>query len=271
MEFTAAAAGGARRWFEATGRPLAGEAAGVLVIRDVSDRALRHLQEEFLSWAGHELRTPLTTLQGNLELAQRRLGTDADERARRHLALAGEETRRLGALVAELVDATRLHSGRLDLRLVPLELASLVARTVALAEVLTQGQSLVLAATDDPAVVVGDAGRLEQVLLNLLTNAIAYAPGTERIDIALRRDGATAELAVRDQGPGIPADALEWIFERFARVDPLEHPGGAGLGQGLYIAREIVEAHGGTITAASVPGEGATFTVRLPVLDRAAE
>ena len=265
LEFTADAADGTRRWFEATGRPVAGHEAGVLVIRDITDRAVRRLQEEFLTWAGHELRTPLTTLQGNLQLAERWLGVDADARLRRHLGLAIEEARRQGTLVAELVDATRLHSGRLALATEPLDLAPLVAHTLELAEVLAEGQALVLDAEGGPLTVAGDAGRLKQVVLNLLTNAITHAAGTERIDVRLRRDGDVAELAVRDAGPGIPVEALETVFDRFAQVDPQQRPGSAGLGLGLYIAREIVEAHGGTITAHSASGEGATFTVRLPI------
>jgi two-component system CheB/CheR fusion protein len=270
LEFTVSAADGSRRWFEATGRPLAGEAAGVagvLVIRDITDRTVRRLQEEFLTWAGHELRTPLTNLQGYLQLAERRLGADADERLQRYLSLAVAETRRQAALVTELIDATRLHNGQLQLERTPVDLVSLVGHTVELAEVLAQGQTLVFESGDDPIIVAGDAGRLEQVVMNLLTNAITYAPGTERIAVRLRRDGDMAELVVRDTGPGIPVDALEMIFERFTQVNAAERPGRAGLGLGLYIAREIVEAHGGAITASSAPGEGATFTVRLPLTE----
>jgi PAS domain S-box-containing protein len=269
QEFTAGEADGGRRWFEATGRPLKGEAAGVagvLVIRDITDRTLRLLQEEFLTWAGHELRTPLTTLQGYLQLAERRLDAHSDERLRRYLGLALDETRRQGTLVAELVDASRLQSGRLDLQIAPVDLAALVAHTVELAQVLTQNQTLALDIEDEPVMVAGDAGRLEQVLFNLLTNGITHAAETERIDIRLRRDGDAAELAVQDQGPGIPAEALETIFTRFAQVDPMQRPGRAGLGLGLFITREIVTAHGGTIAAHSAAGDGATFTVRLPLL-----
>ena len=266
LEFTVTAADGTRHWFEATGRPLAGEAAGVLVIRDITDRTMRHLQEEFLTWASHELRTPLAALQGYLQLAERRLDAGADERLRRYLDLAIAETRRQASLVAELLDATRLHSGRLELEVAPLDLTALAMHTVELAEVLAQGQTLVVETESDALMVTGDASRLEQVVMNLLTNAITHAPGAGRIDIHLRHDGDMAELVVRDTGPGIPVDALETIFERFAQVEPLQRPGRAGLGLGLYIAREIVEAHGGAITAHSAPGEGATFTVRLPLL-----
>ncbi len=266
LDFTAQAADGNRRWFEAVGRPLPGELAGVLVIREITDRNVRRLQEEFLAWAAHELRTPLAALQGYLQLAQRRVDTDADERLLRYLTLAVEQARRQATLVAELVDATRLHSGRLVLSLAPLDLVPLTTRVVEVAQVLAQGQAITLETGSDPVMIEGDAGRLEQVLLNLLTNAIAYASGTDRIDVRLRRQGGEAELTVQDYGSGIPPNALDAIFARFGRVDPIERPDGSGLGLGLFIAREIVTGHRGTIAAHSAPDQGATFTVRLPLL-----
>lgn len=272
MEFTVGAIDSARRWFEATGRPLtdtAAGAAGVLVIRDITDRTMRRLQEEFLSWAGHELRTPLTTLHGNLQLAERRLAAGDDVRFRRHLALANQEARRLGNLVAELVDATRLQSGKLDLILASVDLVTSAERTVEVAQALTQGQTLIVDSGEPSLLIMGDGDRLEQVLFNLLTNAITHATGTEQITVRLQRDGAMAQIDVTDQGPGIPPEALGAIFDRFVQVEPAQHPGGAGLGLGLFIAREIVHAHGGTIAAHSDPGKGATFTVRLPLIEAA--
>jgi two-component system CheB/CheR fusion protein len=266
LEFTVAAADGARRWFEATGGPLMGEAGGVVVLRDITDRTLRRLQDEFLSWAAHELRTPLTAVQGYLQLATRRLGPEADARLGRYLELASAETRRQASLAAELLDASRLRAGKFSVERVPVDLVSVVRQAVELAEVLASGQSLVLTVDDDPLRVAGDAERLSQVVLNLLTNALTHATGTEQIAIDLRRDGDHAELVVRDHGSGIPADALETIFERFAQARPAGQPGRAGLGLGLYIARAIVAAHDGVIRAVSPPGAGATFTVRLPLL-----
>jgi two-component system CheB/CheR fusion protein len=266
LEFILIAADGARRWFEATGRPLGAEDAGVLVIRDITDRTLRRLQEEFLTWAGHELRTPLTALQGYLQLAERRIPPHADERLQRYLTFAIEEARRQSVLVTELIDAARLHSGKLDLQREPLDLGALLVHTVELAQVLTQGQTIAVEGTEEPIVIEGDANRLEQVLLNLLTNAITHAPDSEQISVRLHREVEVAILDVQDAGPGIPVEELETIFERFAQLNPTQRAGRSGLGLGLYIAREIVEAHGGIITAHSVPGEGATFTVQLPIL-----
>ena len=150
--------------------------------------------------------------------------------------MAIREAHRQAASVTELMDATRLQTGKLELDLAPLDLGPLVARTVEVVQVLAQGQT------------------------------ITHAPGTERIDVSLHSDDRTAAVIVRDVGLGIPVEALKTIFGRFVQVNPHERPGRAGLGLGLYIAREIIEAHGGTITADSAPGEGAAFTVRLPLL-----
>jgi signal transduction histidine kinase len=121
-----------------------------------------------------------------------------------------------------------------------------------------------LEAADSPLLVNGDAGRLEQVLLNLLTNAITHARGTDRIDVRLRRAGDEAEIAVQDYGPGIPQADLPNIFSRFYQVAHAEARAQRGLGLGLFIVHELVTAHGGTVAVASAEGQGTTFTIRLP-------
>ena len=271
IEFTAVAKTPetGRRWFEATGRPLAGDdlGAGVVVIRDISDRSVRRLQEEFLSWAGHELRTPLTALQGFLQMADRRIGPDGDPRLRSYLSSAIEQVRREGVLIKELLDATRLESGRLSLTMKPLDLNDLAAEACAVAEALAKGQRINLIRCDAPVMISGDAGRLQQAVLNLLTNAIDYAPDTDRIDIVVARDGQDATLAVRDFGRGIASAKTGVIFDRFTRGESAEQIRGDGLGLGLYITREIVRAHEGDITVESSLGIGTTFTIHLPVAE----
>ncbi len=267
MTFTVGDAEGSRRWYEATGQPLEHDGAaqgGVVTIRDISDRNLRRLQDQWLGIASHELRTRLTALQGMLQMAERRQG-DA-ERVRRYVGQAREQARRLGGLVEELVDAVRLQDGRLRLTRRPLELGATVGGAVETARMLTQGQAIELAEAGEPLWVHADAGRLEQVLLNLLTNAIAYAPGTERIDVRLRREDGSATIEVQDYGQGIPPTEIERIFTRYYQADRPGDGASAGLGLGLFIAQEIVAAHGGTIEARSTEGEGTTFAIRLPLL-----
>lgn len=268
MPFTRLDADGVRHWYESAGQPAQGsdgESWGVLVIRDITDRSLRRQHEQFLAVAAHELRTPLAVLSGRLQLLLRRLsGSEIDDRLKEHATLALEQARRLEVDVNELLDAARMQFGQLVLEREPLDLASVVHESVSMAQPLAAGQELHAEITDAPLLVEGDRRRLQRVLLNLITNAITYAPETERIVVRLGRAGNEALIDVRDTGPGIPEDALERIFSRFARgVAGRSEKGGLGLG--LFIAREIVTAHGGAIEAASTPGEGTTMRVRLPL------
>jgi two-component system CheB/CheR fusion protein len=268
MQFTVTAPDGTRRWFEANGQPLssATERSGVLVIRDITERSLRRMQDEFLAIASHELRTPLTGLGGYLQMLIRLYGNDAaQERPRRYATLEFDQAQRLMALITELLDVARLQSGRMTLADAPVDLAALVPRAAETARLLAAPQAIAVDAEPGPITVRGDARRLEQVLLNFLTNAIAYAPDTERIDVRLRRAGTQAEIAVQDYGRGIAATEIPHIFSRFYRIERGVNPSSGGLGLGLYIAHQIVLAHGGTIDVQSTVGEGTTFTVRLPL------
>lgn len=241
----------------------------VLVIRDITERSLHQLQDAFLALASHELRTPLTPLQSYLELIARTLGrkdpADPDiARTLRYAGIAGGQVRRLGRLVDDLLDVARLQTGKLTLRRAPVRVDELAGRAIEIAQTLAAGQAIALDASGLPLTVDADAERLEQVLLNLLTNAITHAPGTERIDVCVRREGGEAIIEVRDNGPGIAAAELPHVFSRFYQTRQ-RREGGGGLGLGLFIAREIVVAHGGAIAVDSIKGQGATFTVRLPL------
>jgi len=273
LEFTLPAAGGTRRWYEANGQPLPdhGAAHAIVVIRDITLSAQhRHLQDEFLSLASHELRTPLTSVQGYLDLLPTRVQrTSDDERIRRYATQAQGQTRRLVALVRDLKGVARLQSGKLTLTLAPLDLAALTAGVVETARDLPPGHTIHLDAPTEPVRVRGDAGRLEQVLFNLLTNAIAYAPSATPIDVRLRRIGTEIALDVQDYGWGIAADQLPHLFSRFYQVARPDRPSQAGLGLGLFICQELAAAHGGRIVVASTEGEGTTFTVWLPLLETA--
>lgn len=268
MEFTITAPDGNRRWFEATGRPIAHDHqhTGVLVIRDITDRSLRRMQDEFMAIASHELRTPLTGLSGYLQMLVRLYTTEgADERPRRYATHALEQSQRLLAFINEILDVARLQSGRLTLTRAPLDLASVVRNATETAQMLTERQTITTEISDEPVTVEGDDRRLEQVILNLLTNAINHAAESSRIDVRLRRVDGQVELDVQDYGPGIAPADLANIFSRFFHVEHAERSRSGGLGLGLYIAREIVVAHGGTIDVRSTVGEGTTFTVRLPL------
>ena len=268
-EFTMTQPDGTRRWFEVAGQPLVtdtGNLHGVIVIRDTTDRSLRHLQDEFLILASHELRTPLTSLSGSLQLLRRSLRTsDDDPRVNRYLDIAADQIQQLTMLTNDLVDVVRLQTGRLGMTTGPVNLNALATVAVEAAGTLTSTQTITIDAPDEPVVATCDAGRIEQVLMNLLMNAITHAPSSNYIQVRLRRLDDHAELQVRDDGQGIDADDRERIFTRFSHVDSARRSAQPGLGIGLFIAKEIVQAHGGSIDVESAEGEGAAFTVRLPL------
>jgi PAS domain S-box-containing protein len=218
------------------------------------------VRDDFLSIASHELRTPLTALQLQIETLRDAVGGLDAATITRRLVKAERQIGRLGKLIANLLDVSRIVSGRLVLDLEEVDAAEAV-REVAdrfAEEAQRAGCQLELATT--PAVGRWDRVRLEQVVTNLLSNAIKYAPGRPiRIEVA---GGSPTRVVVEDHGIGIAPDDLARIFERFERAVPTRHYG--GLGMGLFIAHQIVEAHGGSIQVTSHPGEGARFTVELP-------
>ncbi len=258
-----------RREYEAKGQPIPDGATGaaresVVVIRDTTERSLRRLQDEFLAMASHELRTPLTPIQGYLELLDKRLAPGGGPAAR-YTSQALAQVQRLRTLVNDLLDVGRLESGKLRLQLVRLDLVPLVARAVEAARLDAHEQELALQPDPAPLWIQGDATRLEQIIANLLTNAVTYAPNTARVDVRLRRLDGEALLDVQDYGPGIAAADIPRLFSRFSQVARDDHDTSTGLGLGLFIAQELVTAHGGAIDVVSTEGQGTTFTVRLPL------
>ncbi|MCY1018980.1 CHASE domain-containing protein [Pyxidicoccus sp. MSG2] len=245
----------------------AAEAASTEQQRLASEaRTAVRVRDEFLGVAAHELRTPLTSLKLQLQLLYRQLrqpGPLDVERVARGVESCERQTTRLSQLVDSLLDVSRLMHGRMELRLEPLELGDVVRELVRRFE--TDAQSVgVLLTVDAPEPVRGrwDRLRLEQVLTNLVSNALKYGQGTP-VDVRVRGDGSAAFLEVRDRGIGIAREDAERIFDRFERAVSSRHYGGLGLG--LFITRQLVEALGGSIAVESLPGQGSTFTVRLPV------
>ena len=266
MEFAVAQPGGARRWFEAVAEPLtAGDRSwgGVLTIRDLSERTMRLSLERLMASAGHELKTPVAALHGYLQLVERNLGPEDSAQARTYATRALGQTRQIAELIERLFDVSRIQAGRLELITTQIDLVAVVRHAVEVGEALPKAPPIHFPPPPRPILIEGDAGRLEQVVVNLLSNAVEHAKASPTIDVALRRSGSVAVLEVRDHGPGIAGKDLPLLFQPYARLG--RKPSG-GLGLGLYLAREIVIAHGGTIEAASAPGEGMAITVRLPLV-----
>jgi two-component system, chemotaxis family, CheB/CheR fusion protein len=260
------------RWFEANGHPLLVEGVaqgGVLLIRDITERTQRRLQNEFLAQAAHELRTPLTSAQAALQLLIQSRERASLETRERHLAIAFAQVKRLGALVNDLVDVARLQNGKVNLQFATVNLVDVVRKATDTLQ-LSVTQRIEVQSDDGSLLVNGDALRLEQVMGNLLTNAAKYAPHTEHIEVRMRRSGTFAEIAVHDEGPGISKQAASQLFSPFYQATRRDGATHNGLGLGLYITRELVIAHGGDVLLNTAPGKGATFTVRLPLVTEAA-
>jgi PAS domain S-box-containing protein/excisionase family DNA binding protein len=223
------------------------------------------VRDQFLSIASHELRTPLTTLRGQVEISRRRLvrGELSAERLERALDLMNGQIDRLGRLVGEMLDVSRLASGQFSVSIQPFSLLELIQRVIEGEQALEPERLLALDAPDGDVRLHADPLRLEQVFVNLIGNARKYSAPQRPIALTLRRESGGVAVVVRDTGPGIAPEDQAHLFEPFWRAASVE---GAvsGMGLGLYISREIARAHGGTLTATSTLGEGSTFTLALP-------
>jgi signal transduction histidine kinase len=228
----------------------------------------------FLAAASHELRTPVTNIRATLEALLADSGAALREvRRARFLRGALGEADRLADLVRQLTESLEAQRDVEEppRAFEPVGVAALVDRTVAAAGPrLIEKQLRVSAAVERDLVVPGDPGRLQQVLANLLENAIRFSPRGGEIALTAARDGGRARITVRDHGPGIAPAARERIFDRFVTIDPSRSRRNGGSGLGLYVARTIVEAHGGSIAAGAAPGGGALLTVLLPCASRIA-
>jgi signal transduction histidine kinase len=251
-----------------------------------SELALRETQAQmdtFLGMAGHELKNPLTSLKLALQLIERRIIRMAqDESDRSHplaplldqVELAGLQTSRLERLVNELLDASRVRAGMLEFHLEPTDLAVIVGEAVDEQRQAHPEHTLTVQLAPLRAVpVVADADRIGQVVTNYLTNALKYSPANRPVAVGLDVEEGQARVWVRDQGPGLPPEEQERIWERFHRVKGIEVQSGTGvgLGLGLHICRTIIERHQGQVGVESAPGQGSTFWFTLKLAGESEE
>jgi two-component system OmpR family sensor kinase len=225
--------------------------------REASEERLR----QFLADASHELRTPLASIRGYAELF--RMGATVDEAGTEtSMRRIEEESRRMGVLVEDLLTLARLDETP-ELKREAVDLAKLASNAVTDARATAPRRSIALDAPDS-AVVWGDAHQLHQVLANLMRNALVHTPVTAAVEVSVHEDADTVVLSVRDHGPGLPAGSARTLFDRFWRAEGGRERGKAGAGLGLSIARGLVDAHRGEISAENAPGGGAVFLVRIP-------
>ena len=240
-------------------RALSAEAAG---LRSREDAA--RLKEEFLSAAAHDLRTPLTVVLGQAELLERRVARDPSAPVdAAGISRIAREARRLRDLVSQLLDVQRLEQGAAVMDRHDADLREVV--TAVQHRFRDHGLDLRVVLPHGAVVATVDQMRIEQVLDNLVENALKYTSNGRLPEVHLETDEEGARISVVDQGVGIPADERERVFERFYRASNVQAITDTGMGLGLYICRRIIEAHGGRIVANETPGGGSTFVITVPL------
>jgi PAS domain S-box-containing protein len=232
-------------------------------------QAAIRIRDQFLSIASHELKTPLTSLFGHAQLLEHRTARleVLPERERRSVRVIVDQASRLNTMIADLLDISRIELGQLRIEQEPVDLAGLTRQVVE--EVIPSLERHTISASIEaaPLVVRGDALRLEQVVQNLISNAIKYSPQGRQVTVQVARRGPQACVAVSDEGIGIPKSELPRLFNRFYRASNVETQRINGMGIGLYVVKEVVTLHRGTVTVESVEGQGSTFTVCLPLME----
>lgn len=258
---------------ETDGAKTDGAAPAVLVVlQDVTAlKEAERLKDEFIGIAAHELRNPMAAIKGfaDMLMRQTRRGKGADLEAWQLEALTSidEATTRLVELTEDLLDVTRLQAGRLDLHTAPGDVAALARRVAARLRVISACHRILVETEPEHVIADVDLRRTEQVLANLINNAIKYSPDGGDVTIAVRErpEAREAEITVSDPGIGIPTEQQALIFGRFARAENARELGIGGTGLGLYLCRELVERQGGRIWFESAEGRGSVFHVTLPL------
>jgi len=219
--------------------------------------------KQFTGSIAHELRTPLTALRGEAEIAL--LHGESPEDFRRVLSSQLEEFQKLTRLIDQLLTLARAEAGEFHLERVPVSMDPLLKYIIETLTLLADEKGVTLLLESEPDIVVwGDKEWLERALLNLLDNAIKYTPAGGRVTVHTSTEQSGTRIEIVDTGTGIPPDALPHIFERFYRADPARDKSIEGVGLGLSLVKWIIQEHGGSIEAASIPGDGARFTILLP-------
>lgn len=238
----------------------------VAVFRDVTaQHELEEQREDILRAISHDLRSPLAAILGQAQILLGLLQRPGLERERSSADAIAISARRMNAMIQDLVDAARLEAGQLPVHPVPVELYSFISNLLERHAPTMQVERIRVEVPQGLPSVAADPDRLERILINLLSNALKYSPQDTRVTTRARQEDGQIVVSVSDQGPGIPAEDLPKLFQRYARLRGSETRRD-GLGLGLYITRKLVEAHGGRIWVESQPGVGSTFSFSLPAV-----
>jgi len=227
-------------------------------------RRIDQLKDDFISIVSHELRTPLTSIHASLRLMQQGMGGELGPDARQLVDVAARNSQRLVRLVDEILDLRKIEAGA-EMEQRPVDVRALLAQALEANRSYAEQHGVRFVLEDGAGLrVLGDAERLMQVLANLLSNAVKYSPPGEAIVVSAERRAGSVRVAVRDRGPGIPAEFRERIFQKFAQADTSTSREKGGTGLGLSITKAIVERLGGRIDFDSEPGQGSAFYFELP-------
>jgi len=224
-------------------------------------KRLNSKKDEFISVAGHELRTPITTIKGYLQLLQNQA---PEGMAGNFTEKALRQVNKLNRLVGDLLDVAKIRAGQLEYNMIPCFLLPLIKDSLDTIRQLHPTHPFETDLPGEDIVITADGGKIEQVLINFLTNAVKYSPEGSVILVSVRKTAGKVTVSVRDQGIGIAPDHLGLVFNRYYRVPGVEHAVG-GFGIGLYIAKQIIERHGGSIGVHSEEGKGSEFYFSLPL------
>lgn len=235
-------------------------------VQDVTERhAVERMKREFVAMVSHDLRTPLTSVHGSLTLLSAGAMGDLSPEAQEVVTTAETEVERLTRLVSDLLDASKIEAGKMEVLMEEIKIQPVLRRAVSSITKFAEQHNVRIESDSADAVVMGDSERLIQVVINLLSNAVKFSPPGEAVTIQCKPQGAELEVAVRDRGRGVPAAHREAIFERFHQVEGADASTKKGTGLGLPICKTIIEQHGGTIGVDSEPGKGSTFWFRIPL------
>ncbi|MCP4450075.1 MAG: PAS domain-containing sensor histidine kinase, partial [Planctomycetes bacterium] len=262
------------RFFHVHGAPLPGDqhpkGGAVIVLHDMTRiHHLEKLRRDFVANVSHELKTPVTSIQGFLE-AVSDMGFEDPDRVQQYLAIVTRHAERLNAIIDDLLTLSRLEEDghQRDIRLVQTNVCEIVQSAIEMSAISAQEKNIcVNAVASLPVVVCVNAPLLEQALVNLIENAVKYSDSGKAVDITVRQHETQVEIAVSDQGCGIPEKHHARLFERFYVVDKGRSRKMGGTGLGLAIVKHIANVHGGGIDLKSEVGQGSTFTICLPRQD----
>ena len=243
--------------------------AAASIIADITnEKEMEKRKDDFVNMASHELKTPITSIRLYTDSLFTRIKGKVDSNVEKTLKSIKYQTDKLHELVSDLLDISRIQSGKLNFNKENTDLVSLVEETIVELQKTTKTHKIIVNNKNDKLIIFADKFRIYQVLTNLITNAIKYSPDADKININIKKSGNKAEVAIQDYGIGISKNQFKKIFERLYQVSDHKEKTFPGLGMGLYISKEIIGRHKGNIWVKSTKGKGSTFYFTLPLAKR---